>query len=348
MYNKMKEKPCQKVLFILKKRSVYNDETLQGYTLSSGLFNSATFVSNMLNESGIESKVVEVIDANGIDKEVHQNKPTYAIIEAIWAAPKKFAELVKLHPTVKWIVRVHSEIPFLACEGMAFQWIKEYLSYPNVAVSFNSFKTNDQFQNLYPKHKNKIVHLPNYYGLNMNKNTHKKSKTHINIGCFGAIRPMKNQVLQAVAAIEFAQSIHKTLHFHINVGRVESKGDNVLKNLRALFIGTPHKLVEHSWLEHSEFIHLVQKMDVCMQVSMSESFNIVSADVINNEIPLVASDEIEFTFPLFNAKTTSSASMVKKLKLAWWGKNWGLHNLNKIGLYFATLDAKSIWLDYIK
>ena len=344
----MKKKPCPKILFILKQRNVYDDKTLQGYSVSSGLFNSATFVSNMLKESGIECKLVEVVDSNQIDKEVHTYKPTLVIIEAIWVPPTKFNELCKLHSNVKWIIRVHSEVPFLSNEGMAFNWIKDYLKYANIFVSFNSKRTNKEFQQLYPVYKNKIIYLPNYYNLNINQNKWKGcSKDSIHIGCFGAIRPMKNQTLQAIAAIEFANQKNKTLYFHINVARIENKGENVIKNLRALFEGSKHRLVEHLWLSHSEFITLVQKMDICMQVSMSESFNIVSADAVNNEVPLVASTEVEYVFPLFKANPTNSDSIISKLKLAWWGKSFYLHNLNKIGLFLFSLKSKKIWINWV-
>jgi hypothetical protein len=33
-------------------------------------------------------------------------------------------------------------------------------------------------------------------------------------------------------------------------------------------------------------------MDVCLQVSFTETFNIVSADAVANYIPIVVSDEI--------------------------------------------------------
>ena len=50
----------------------------------------------------------------------------------------KFEVLQKLHPNVKWIVRLHSEIPFIANEGIAMDWIYEYQKYDNVFVSLNS------------------------------------------------------------------------------------------------------------------------------------------------------------------------------------------------------------------
>lgn len=56
----------KKILFILKKRIIYGDDTYT--TLNSGLFNSATFVNKMLNDNNVESNLVEVIDNNQIDK----------------------------------------------------------------------------------------------------------------------------------------------------------------------------------------------------------------------------------------------------------------------------------------
>jgi hypothetical protein len=345
----MKQKPCPKVLFILKKRNIYSDVMAQqGYTTSSGLFNSANFVNTMLVEHSITSDIVEVIDANSIDKEVTKFKPTHVILEAIWCPPSKFIELERLHPNVKWIVRIHSEVPFLANEGIALDWIKQYLSYSNVFISFNSKQTNKEFKILLDS--DKIVYLPNYYPVNSHNNLKAKVKTHkksLHVGCFGAIRPMKNQLIQAIAAINFANQIGKTLYFHINGNRIEQKGDNVLKNLEHLFKYTPHKLIQHPWLSHKDFIMLVQRMDIGMQVSMSETFNIVTADLVNNEIPVVVSQEIPWVLPIFKSKTTVFDSIYNKLYIAYYSKFIGLHNLNKVGLWIYSYVAKKIWINFL-
>ena len=98
----------KKVLFILKKRK----SSHANYSVvSSGLLNSATFVSSMLNKNGIESHLVEVIDNNCIDREVTKYRPTHVIIEALWVVPSKFEVLTRLHPNVQWIIRLHSGIP---------------------------------------------------------------------------------------------------------------------------------------------------------------------------------------------------------------------------------------------
>ena len=84
--------------------------------------------------------------------------------------------------------------------------------------------------------------LVNEYELRYNK----KPNKIFNVGCFGAIRPMKNHLMQAVAAIEFANRNNLTLRFHVNAGRIESNGNNSIKNVRALFEHLPdNELVEH-------------------------------------------------------------------------------------------------------
>jgi len=121
-----------KILIILKRRHDYNHEKHININISTGLYNSAYFVNEMLNNYGLDSTIVVVVDNNCIDREVSKYKPTHVIIEALWVVPSKFHVLQNLHPNVKWIIRLHSEIPFLANEGMAFDWIGDYMAYDNV------------------------------------------------------------------------------------------------------------------------------------------------------------------------------------------------------------------------
>jgi len=93
-----------KVLFILKRREDYNGIIHSQIGLSTGLYNSASFVNDMLKAYKIESNLAVVIDNNDIDREVSKYKPTHVVIEALWVTPSKFAVLEKLHPNVKVIM----------------------------------------------------------------------------------------------------------------------------------------------------------------------------------------------------------------------------------------------------
>ena len=305
-----------RVLFLVKKREMTysEDEILQKnilpnfkYCVSSGLRNSATFIVEMLNYHGIHSKLSEVVDNNSIDAEVSRYKPTHCIIEAFWVVPDKFDILQKLHPNVTWIIRNHSEMPFLANDFMASDWMLEYLSKDNVVLAPNSLRAyNDTLKmaaTVYGKDvaDEKVWYLPNYYKVKKNYNAHTHRPHHrdafLDIGCFGAIRPLKNHFIQSIAAVEFAERRNQKLRFHINVARIEDAGNSCLNSIRGFFKHldpSRFQLVEHGWLDHDDFLKLVKTMDLGMQVSFTESFNIVAADFVSCGIPIVVSKEISW------------------------------------------------------
>lgn len=330
-------KKSKKVLFILKKFKIYKNYN----TNTSGLYNSAKFINGMLNENNIKSNIVEVIDNNEIDKFVTKYKPDIVIIEALWVVPSKFKVLQELHPNVKWIVRVHSELPFIANEGIAIDWLKKYTEYDNVKVASNS---KDFIKSMTPILKEKIQYLPNYYPISKYKCrlNRIKYKSIIDVGLFGSIRPMKNVLTQAVAAITYAEKNNKLLCLHINIIGADK---NVLKNIRSLFKNNNHMLEEHGWYNHNHFIKLVSYMDIGLQVSLSETYNIVAADFISQGVSIVTSNEINFVNCFSKVNTNkNSKKIVKKMKISLIF-NFLLTPINLILLKFNSYKSKKKWLN---
>jgi hypothetical protein len=315
-----------KIQFILKNRdNKYgcDDYSYSSGQMSSGLYNSARFVQEMLRDIlGFHTTISFAIDNNCIDRLVNEFKPDIVIIEAYWVVPEKFEILTKLHPNITWVVRNHSPMPFASTEGIIVDWSLRYMDYPNVVLACNDKRADREFKHLIANYKPdwmpwdidaRCVLLPNYYPVHFTPREKPQNNYVIDIGCFGAIRPLKNQLIQAVAAIEYANSVGKHLRYHINGTRIEGRGDAILQNIRKLFKLIPHELIEYNWLTHEEFIKLVRTMDVGMQVSYSESFNIVTADMIVNGVPVVVSSEIHWVDPMFYADPNDSASIVRIL-----------------------------------
>lgn len=311
-----------RILFVLKRREDFDPEKHTKDGMQTGLFNSATFVKDMLNAGGIESQLFIARDNNDIDRAVTAFKPTHVIIEALWVVPQKFAILSKLHPTVKWIIRLHSETPFLAQEGMAWDWMGDYIRHPNILIAANSPRMLSEVKTyltaILPNDKtllNRIIYLPNYYPTTYETKTFHLEKDHVDVGCFGAVRPLKNHMVQAMAALQFANSVDKKLKFHINA-RVELKGDSIVRNLRCMFqhlAEQGHELIFHTWTPREEFLKLCATMDIGMQVSFSETFNIVGADFISQGVPLICSNEIPWINKEFRADPTNSHEICKAL-----------------------------------
>jgi hypothetical protein len=338
----------RKVLFICKRGGIYGGVygELAGKQ-SSGLRNSAGFVADMLGANGVEAKLVEVTDNNDIDREVAAYRPTHVIIEALWVVPGKFTVLRRLHPAVDWIVRIHSEIPFLAHEGSAMEWILEYLEM-GIEVAPNSRRALTALREVVPSAEGRLSYLPNYYPARLRpRKPTRPSNGAVEIGCFGAIRPMKNQRMQAIAAISFARSRALHLRFHMNGTRIEHGGSPVLKNISALFAKSPDaELVLHPWVDHREFTRLVRRMDVAMQVSFSETFNMVSADCAARWIPLCVSPEISWAIPSYQAAPTSLESIQQTLGVAYDSRHEAAPTLNFWSLHRASREARGVWLEW--
>ena len=333
-----------KVLFILKKNEIYS---FVSYTRrSSGLWNSVSFVAEALQEDEIHTKIIEVNDNNDIDRHVAVIRPDIVIIEALWVVPEKFKVLKHLHPKVKWFVHLHSHMSFLAVEGIAVEWIRAYAKL-GIGMIANSLPSYNALRPVIGDRH--LSYLPNVYRMRQMYPVKKEQRTPgvIWVGCFGAIRPLKNQLIQAMAAIKFSQEMSQGLVFVMNGSRVETGGEPIQKSIRALFEQNPGmELIEMPWMEPSAFIAFMNTwIDIGMQVSLTETFNIVTADYLTAGIPICVSKEIHWAAMCSKAQDDSVGDMVAVMHRAW---NYrALVRYNRYLLKKAGDDAASLWQDWV-
>ena len=349
-----------RIAFLLKHRdNAYGWPDAYSYScgeLSSGLYNSSRLVQEMLRDRlGYVTTIAHIVDNNAIDAFVHKWRPDIVVIEAYWVIPEKFAILTRLHPNILWVIRNHSSMPFLALEGVVMDWSLRYMDYPNVVLSSNEPRTNNEFAALLrfrkPDNPPIPVLLPNYYPAlgSIHPDRHKFTGPDnvLNVGCFGAIRPLKNHLIQAVAAMKFCEAHNYELHFHVNSTRVEQYGEPVLRNLRSLFREEhQHKLIEHSWMDHDNFVQLIRdEIDIGLQVSFAETFSIFIADCVTSKIPVVVSPEISWVDKEFQASPNDSGDIKRTMVSALYSPNGIRKNLDGLEDY-DDLSAK-LWEQFI-
>lgn len=346
-------------LFVLKRREDYScDPSYSGsYQIATGMWNSAQFVVDAITEDGNITADIEMVqDANSIDAIVTSTDPAVVFIEGLWVTPEKFTELMALsrHAGRTWIVRVHSEIPFLASEGIAMNWIAKYLE-QGVLVACNAVRARDQiaaYARAMGYDENEIAallpYLPNCYPTDFEpeQSTDLVSKSTLDIACFGAFRPLKNHLQQAICAVNFARENGKNLRFHIN-DRCDAGGVGPARNVHDFFANLPaqYELVEHGWESHEQFLASLSNIDILMQVSFSETFNIVAADATFVGKPVVVSDEISWAYPLY-ADPTDHMQLEQVLQLAYLQPMFYVQQSRKRLESFATQSA-SIWVRYL-
>lgn len=337
-----------RVLFVLKER-FYNKARSKSY----GLINSSKQVAEYLESIGYTCKVVRVIDGNFIDKEIFEFKPDVVIIEALWVTADKLKELIEIrrYKHITWIVRIHSDIGFLSAETQALKYVNDYISLGkrNLFISCNNARFNE---NLSRSMNYEFIYLPNIIDIKFHKKRKSKYSSYMDVGCFGSLRLLKNHCYQAICAMEAADQLGKKLRFHITVDIGMDEKNNrypVLKNLEELFKNSNHELVKHIWLDQEEFHPLIKKMDIGMQLSYTESFNIVSADFVNAGVLIITSDAIRWIPWFLKTSTVSYKKTIKKIKTIYNIKNsWILKYWSRRNLLIYNINAKYEWRKFLR
>ena len=346
-----------KSLFILKRREDYSsDPSYSGsFQIATGMWNSAKFVVDELQANGREAGIAIVQDANSIDAAImgymgaDDPADCYVFIEGLWVVPSKFTELMALprHAGRNWVVRVHSEIPFLASESVALGWISEYLTL-GVNVAPNAPRALQQIEwmrdHLVAPATGAVTYLPNCYPRTFQPLVPYVDKPTIDIACFGAFRLLKNHVQQAFVALRFAESIGKTLNFHVNT-HISAGGAAPAKNVTDLFAAVGATVIEHEWEDRETFLQSLADIDILLQVSMSETFNIVAADAVLVGKPILVSNEIPWAYPL-TADPQNVDDCLAKMKAAWAAKTFFIQK-NRIGLKRYSEESTRKWLGYL-
>jgi hypothetical protein len=333
----------KRILFILKEKQYSLSLT------SYGLINSANHIAHYLESKHYQCKIVQVVDANGIDKEVHDYNPDIVIIEALWVTAPKLSEIMSLwwYKHIKWVVRIHSDIGFLSTEGWGVKLINDYieLKRDNLIIAFNNHGFVKALSNVM---EYDFTYLPNVMTVLEPEDNDSEEKSYMKIGCFGALRLLKNQCFQAVCAIMAANKLNKKLFFHITPN-LAIQDDSVLKNLRELFKNIGHELMVHNWMPNHTFQSLIGKMDLGLQLSYTESFNIVTADFINNNKLIIVSDAIVWMPPSMRVSTTDYEEVVDKIVHIYKHRNSNLiKSLVRRHLREYNEGAEKVWDDFLK
>ena len=161
------------------------------------------------------------------------------------------------------------------------------------------------------------------------------------------MRVLKNHTQQAVSAIQYANRTGKTLNFHVNISEHEqAQAGPTLRSLRAIFANTRHNLVEHPWYDHSQFLDVVKNMDLGMQISFTETFNITAADFVFCGIPIIVSKEIKFVNEASRTDPTNEEEIQKTIRTTLENENRAVR-INLLLLNRHNDDAVIAWLSFL-
>jgi hypothetical protein len=261
-----------------------------------GLGVAALNTSLTLNDHGFNAQVVGIVKYQDIDTIVQQYKPNVVVISAPWIPPHYFKYVVAKHPLVHFVSICHSNVGFLFADTNGIKNLRSYFeiqkAYPNFHIAGNSEKFKIWLSRAYDV---PCLWLPNLYHLPKKFNKIVKNKNSVlKLGCYGAVRPLKNIMTSAGVALEISSRLKRPVEFWVSGGRTETGAWGVKQAIAALLEGTSVTIKENFWQPWEEFRKTVASMDLLLQLSYTESFNMVTADGIAEGVPSVVSEAIDW------------------------------------------------------
>lgn len=272
----------------------------------------------------------------------HNHHLTHVVISAPWLSCRDMAAIAEYFPTTQFVVVSHSNVGFLQADPQGIHLLRDYAELSrkldNLSVGGNSARFVDWFSQAFDV---PVILLPNMYPIHggLGNKILRGFKHHfrdvIKIGSFGAIRPLKNQLTAAAAALIIARQTKKTVEFHLSAGREEGGGSTVLNAIRQMLQDVPNfQLILDGWCGWGEFKEIVADMDLLIHPSYTESFNIVTADGISNLVPVVGSQAISWLPSSWKADSDNAVEIADVgLRLLDEGAAKGIEALNRHNEY---------------
>lgn len=287
-----------------------------------------------------------------LNSALHHHKPpiSHVVISAPWIDPTAIGQLARKHDLVQFVVLSHSNVGFLQADANGVANMRGYLELQvgihNFAFAANSNRFVEWVQRAYGV---KCWLLPNLYNLRDVGNQPRRPWTGgvLRIGCFGAIRPQKNMMTSVAAAMEIATRMRAAdTEIWISSGRPEG-GGSILVAIQNMVRGVPGvKLVENPWQSWAAFRKTVAHMDLLIQPSYTESFNIVTADGVAEGVASVVSEAIDWVPDRWKADS-DGASDVARVGTYLIGDHYAAaEGLASLRSYVA--DGVRLWFDFLR
>lgn len=245
----------------------------------------------------LEKRLVETQAAAMRDK---QHPVSHVVVSAPWIATDRFQAMLMRHPGVDFAVVSHSNIGFLMADPNGIRLLREAcelsIGNHNFTVAGNCRKFCDAWDAMYGVRPR---WLPNLYDVSTIRHVGQRKPWAgagtLNVGVFGATRPLKNQVTAVAAAIEIAARNRAEVVINVNSGRAEG-GGSVGGAIEQLVAGlSPHVRLQHvGWRTWPAFRQVVAKMHVLLSPSYTESFCMVVADGIAEGVASVVAESIDW------------------------------------------------------
>lgn len=275
-----------------------------------GLGISCENIAKVLKYHGIQAETIAV--RNGIELRQylntqrslfvagHQVKPvTHVVVSAPWIDTNGLRSLCKLFPEIEWAMNCHSNVGFLQADRNGIKLIQEAIDLEEELKNFSVAGNSKKYCRwIHEGYLAPCEWLPNLYYLDRHVDTHRPSWAGgiLRIGAFGATRVLKNFPTAVAAALIIKQQLKADVEIWLNSARDGKGSDGTVFTAGRQMIepipGITFKFLP--WAAWPAYQRVIGNMNLLLQPSYTESFNMVTADGISQGVPSVVSDAIDW------------------------------------------------------
>lgn len=280
--------------------------------------------AHVLREEGVDVSVfpvrhnVDLVHAIDTYNETHGDPLTHVVISAPWLSVYDLKSLLYAYPKIQFVILSHSNVGFLQADPRGVELMRHYLrlagAFVNLRVGGNSARFVHWLREAYSEpYGARPVLLPNLYPAKWVRSKRPPLRGHrVHIGAFGAVRPEKNFMTAAAAAIVIQKKLGVPVELHMSTGG-EGNRSMVLPAIEQMCADIPGlTLVRHEWRFWDKFIEIIGEMDVLLQPSYTESFNMITADGISMGVPSVVSSAISWAPDSWKADTDDAVDVAER------------------------------------
>ena len=261
-----------------------------------GLGVAALNNSKCLTRAGLITDVWPTVDAADLRRQLKANPDvTHVVISAPWIPTLELQKLTTEFPRVRLAMNCHSNVGFLQADANGVRLFGGAMEVQRGSANFHLAGNSRKFADWAGEtFGSPLTYLPNLYFLEDGIQP-RRPPFHgdlLRVGAFGATRPLKNLMSAAGAALTISRVLGVDLELWINSGRDEG-GGGILRAIEEMYAITRHAtIVKAGWSSWHDHRKTVARMNLLINCSYTESFNMVTADGVAEGVPSVVSDAI--------------------------------------------------------
>lgn len=253
---------------------------------------------------------------------------THVIVSApSWIQPQDFYELSIDYSNVQFVQLNHSGAAYLSIDKFGIRNIREVAAYQQMTHNIRVAANNERVAKFISQSMGvDALYLPNLYDTEtfVNPFTPHRVGDVLRIGSFGASRPWKNQLCAAEAAVMIGRALGCDIELFVNSKRPDG-GERMIESREELFHDLPGMKIKYvPWASWPQFRDISATMNLLIQPSFDETFNVCTADGIAEGVPSVTTSALEWT------------------PTSWWAHAEDPHDIMRVGISLLHAPAHAV------